>query len=64
MELCDNGHDEICFETVYCPLCEIKEELTNTLADCEELNNKLESVEDNYDKLVQKVKEVNPELLI
>ena len=28
MNTCDFGHDEICFNGVKCPACEIKSELT------------------------------------
>lgn len=26
MNLCSDGHDEICFEGKYCPACEIKQQ--------------------------------------
>jgi hypothetical protein len=27
MNLCSDGHDEVCYETRHCPVCEIKDDL-------------------------------------
>ena len=32
MELCDNGHDEVCFEVKACPVCRMKADLKTDLA--------------------------------
>jgi hypothetical protein len=30
MNLCDDGHDEVCYEAKKCPACELIEELNKT----------------------------------
>ena len=36
MELCDDGHDEICFDSRNCPVCEIHDELQRQISDLED----------------------------
>ena len=44
MNLCSNGHDEVCYEGRYCPACGLKNELSA-------------ANEDNY-KLQDEIKEL------
>lgn len=44
MDLCSWGHEEICFESGFCPLCEAKER-------CEELEANIEALDAEVDKL-------------
>lgn len=48
MQICSEGHDEICHEGVTCPACELLEavdgledELTNAQDEIDDLNNQL-----------------------
>ena len=43
MKLCDDGHDEVCFEGRDCPACLIKEELEKEIADLTDCNIHLEN---------------------
>ena len=49
MNLCDSGHDEICYDGRKCPLCEeiersgrLEDEITDLKDKIEELNNQEE----------------------
>ena len=71
MNLCDDGHDEVCFDSRHCPVCEIikdnkdyverltqdNEDLRRDLADCEtELTR--------YSEIFNEVKSAYPEFAI
>lgn len=51
MTICDNGHDEICFEGGNCPACELIDEI-NTL------KKDLEYVEEEKKELEKELAEV------
>ena len=36
MTLCDNGHDEVCYEGKYCPACKLKDEIDQLKIELEE----------------------------
>jgi hypothetical protein len=44
MNLCSDGHDEICYECTYCPLCEKINEKNDMES---ELNEKILEAEEN-----------------
>jgi len=53
MELCYNGHDEICYEGRQCPICDLIkdkdmriEQLETTVSDLEETIRELEAEQD------------------
>jgi hypothetical protein len=46
MNLCDDGHDEICYEVVSCPACLLKDELADTKADVRNLQEVLRVFEE------------------
>lgn len=43
MQLCDDGHEEICFETKKCPVCILIEKYEDKI---EELNYEIESLKE------------------
>lgn len=43
MELCSEGHDEVCFDGMYCPACELIKEHN---AKVEKLEEQIESLEE------------------
>ena len=45
MELCSNGHEEICFEVRTCPLCEAQDEIDNLLKEIASLEEKITELE-------------------
>jgi len=51
MELCSNGHEEICYEVRFCPLCEMMEEKEDIIKEKEEVEIKLETLEDKLDEI-------------
>lgn len=47
MNLCDDGHDEVCYEGKYCPACELNRELLETIEDRNKLSERVEELEKN-----------------
>lgn len=48
VNLCEDGHDEVCFEGRKCPVCTVKEELEAQLAQVtEQLNEALDAVRED-----------------
>lgn len=41
MELCSNGHDEVCYETRECPACLLKDEMQEKIDRLQEDNDRL-----------------------
>lgn len=37
MNLCSSGHEEVCFETIKCPACEVVDELMETKRELQKL---------------------------
>jgi hypothetical protein len=37
MNLCSDGHDEVCYETKRCPCCDLKQELEELRREIEKL---------------------------
>jgi hypothetical protein len=59
MQLCDNGHEEVCFEGRTCPLCEYRDDSTSDIrslkADIEELKRENEVLHDQiveFEKII------------
>lgn len=61
MELCSNGHDEICFTGRSCPLCdaqtESKDEIGKLQNKIETLNNRIEDLESENQELQSQISE-------
>lgn len=47
MTLCDDGHDEVCFETRDCPVCEMKKQISS-------LEEKMDTLEDEIKDIQRK----------
>lgn len=60
MYLCDDGHREICYESVRqssdCPLCAARKEIDEHERDNEELREKIESLKDEIVDLKDELK--------
>lgn len=48
MKLCDDGHDEVCYEVRNCPACVLKDELETANSDHA---SKVKELEEKIDKL-------------
>lgn len=48
MTVCDNGHDEVCYESGSCPVCKEQEEVKELTRKVEELEKDI----DNYEKVI------------
>lgn len=42
MNLCDSGHDEVCYDGRTCPVCSVKEELSDEI---KELTDRVKELE-------------------
>jgi hypothetical protein len=54
MELCSDGHDEVCFEARRCPVCEVMEKRDEVLEDLRAARAKIEKLEDELSNLEDK----------
>lgn len=48
MNLCDDGHEEVCYECRNCPACEAIKERDAAVEEAEKLQRDLEELEDRY----------------
>jgi len=47
MNLCSDNHDEICYEGRYCPLCDMRDELDESITELErEINDLRNTITD------------------
>jgi len=52
MELCNDNHDEICYDSTHCPACEIRNELKNNIDD---LNNEINYLNNETNELENEI---------
>lgn len=45
MELCSEGHKEVCYETRFCPACALVEEIKDLKAKIEDLEDEIKDME-------------------
>lgn len=71
MNLCDDGHEEVCYECRHCPVCEIikdnKDYVERLTQDNEDLRRDLADVETEltrYAEIFNEVKSAYPEFAI
>ncbi len=71
MNLCEDGHEEVCYDGRYCPVCEIIKEHTKRIEslqdEIEDLNKTIESLDETnseYLELFKEVKSSYPEFAI
>ena len=50
MDLCSDGHEEICYEGRNCPLCTIEATLEERDNELEKANYRIEELEDEFNK--------------
>ncbi len=55
MNLCSDGHDEVCYETRYCPACEIKDDLNIQI---EKLESQIGDLEVNLLDVQEELKKI------
>lgn len=60
MNLCSHNHDEICYETYHCPLCETTIDLENAEKERDDLQEKVDELEET----IERCRELCPEGLI
>lgn len=48
MQLCDDGHKEICFDGINCPMCDL---INNHNTAINEKNDEIKTLEDTIEKL-------------
>jgi hypothetical protein len=49
MFLCDDGHEEICYESRKCPLCAVAVEIDAYQREIEELRDRVQELENDID---------------
>jgi chaperonin cofactor prefoldin len=61
MNLCANGHDEVCYEGYKCPACEVADDLNQDISKLEDrisaLENQIGELEGTIEDLEQEAKE-------
>jgi len=61
MELCSNNHDEICFDSHYCPMCNMRDDSEDRIA---ELEDEISELKNTNSKLEDEIAELNNTMLI
>jgi predicted RNase H-like HicB family nuclease len=56
MNLCDSGHEEICYECRNCPLCEANREIESLENIVEELKESLEELKEELEESLEELK--------
>jgi hypothetical protein len=68
MNLCDHGHEEVCFEGRHCPMCSLVEAYEDNVEslkkEIEVVSKELETKTTEYDELFDEVKRSYPEFAI
>jgi TolA-binding protein len=59
MELCSNGHDEICFTSRSCPLCDAQTESKDEIG---KLQNKIETLENQVEDFTFEIQELQSQI--
>lgn len=55
MILCDDGHEEICYEVGHCPLCRAEESIRKLESDLEDSRVELQDAEAEIQKLEDEI---------
>lgn len=58
MYTCDDGHDEIVYEGVKCPLCDLLEEHRDLDEQCEDLKKETEGLKEEITSLKDELREI------
>lgn len=66
MNLCDSGHDEVCFEGKGCPCCfemeQLKEQMKELAADRDAFEAELNTLKSDFRAIAREMAEANKEL--
>jgi peptidoglycan hydrolase CwlO-like protein len=66
MEICSSEHDEICYESHFCPVCAIKEDTANEINALDDeissLRADIDSLMKENDELLQRITQLESEL--
>lgn len=57
MELCSNGHREVCFASGCCPACEAMDDAAEATAKAEDLEKELEAAQDRVKEMEADIEE-------
>lgn len=55
MNLCEEGHEEVCYEADHCPVCE---QINMHLAESQALEDKIESLENQVDNMADEISDL------
>ena len=58
LQLCDIGHDEVCYETRECPACAIQELMQAKIDSLQEVNDRLTIALDDMQQAITDAEEV------
>lgn len=58
MTLCSDGHDEVCYETLACPACEMKDHRDEVIIERDDLVKLLDIANDKRDSLEEELAEL------
>ena len=51
MNLCDDGHDEVCYEVGNCPACELKSQIESLEGDIDDLKEQIANLKNLVDDI-------------
>ena len=51
MNLCNNNHDEVCFEGRFCPVCELQKDFDSVLEEKNNLKDEIKDLENQVSDL-------------
>jgi hypothetical protein len=55
MNICSNNHDEICYEGRYCPVCEYKNHLEETIYDLDKSQDEIAHLNQRIEDLLKEI---------
>ena len=58
MNLCSDGHDEVCYEGRRCPVCEKMDEIAKLEGEVDDLKAENRTLNDNIDSLQKELGEI------
>ena len=59
MNLCSNGHDEVCYEGYECPACELADDLNEDISKLEDKIGELEGTIEGLESELKEARESN-----
>lgn len=62
MNLCSDGHEEVCYEGRSCPACDFKEKLSDCETDLSNEKEERKSLDDKVSELEEKISELESQI--